>query len=95
MSKPPALRCCQACRKIEPKKELLRLVRLPDGEIVFDDPMAEKPRVKCPNGRSYSFHRECAKKALVPGKVAHFLKVEGNRNLEDLLDQMKKMSPSL
>jgi predicted RNA-binding protein YlxR (DUF448 family) len=30
------LRMCAACRKVEPKRELLRLVRTPEGELQYD-----------------------------------------------------------
>ena len=30
------LRQCLGCREMKPKKELLRVVRTPEGEVVFD-----------------------------------------------------------
>lgn len=30
------LRMCAACRKVEPRRGLLRLVRTPEGEVLYD-----------------------------------------------------------
>ena len=36
MMKKVPMRMCVACREMKPKKELLRVVRTPEGEIVAD-----------------------------------------------------------
>ena len=36
MQKKVPMRMCVACREMKPKKELLRVVRSPEGEISFD-----------------------------------------------------------
>lgn len=41
------LRICIACREQKPKRELLRVVRTPDGEVVYD------PRGKQPGRGAY------------------------------------------
>ena len=37
MMKKVPMRMCVACREMKPKKELLRVVRTPEGEIVADE----------------------------------------------------------
>jgi uncharacterized protein len=34
--KPPPMRTCVACRESKPKRELLRIVRTPDGHVLLD-----------------------------------------------------------
>ncbi|HEU5375086.1 MAG TPA: YlxR family protein [Ktedonobacteraceae bacterium] len=34
--KPPPIRTCIACRESKPKRELLRVVRTPDGHVLLD-----------------------------------------------------------
>lgn len=34
--KPPPMRTCIACRESKPKRELLRIVRTPDGHVLLD-----------------------------------------------------------
>lgn len=34
--KPPPMRTCVACRTSKPKRELLRIVRTPDGHVLLD-----------------------------------------------------------
>ena len=36
MMKKIPLRMCVACREMKPKKELIRVVRIPEGEVVAD-----------------------------------------------------------
>ncbi len=42
MPKKIPLRMCVGCREMKPKKELLRIVRTPEGEIALD-PGGKKP----------------------------------------------------
>lgn len=37
MMKKVPMRMCVACREMKPKKELIRVVRTPEGEIVADE----------------------------------------------------------
>ena len=37
MMKKVPMRLCVACREMKPKKELIRVVRTPEGEIVADE----------------------------------------------------------
>jgi len=49
-------RQCIGCRKVQPKKELLRLVLLPAGKIVFDPQQTKDGRgmYLCPDQRCFS-----------------------------------------
>lgn len=37
------IRMCVSCREMKPKKELVRVVRGPEGEISIDDERGKKP----------------------------------------------------
>ena len=52
------MRMCLGCREMQPKKELLRIVRSPEGAIAFD------PVGKAPGRGAYVCKKsECLKKA--------------------------------
>ena len=52
------MRMCVGCRQMKPKKELLRVVRSPEGEVSLD------PTGKKPGRGAYVCHDvECLKKA--------------------------------
>jgi len=53
------LRMCVGCREMKPKKELLRAVRSPEGEVSLD-PTGKKAG----RGAYVCFNAECLKKAL-------------------------------
>ena len=62
------MRTCVGCGEIKPKRELLRIVRTPAGEVVVD--MSGKA-----NGRGtyVCCSRECAEITVQKGKIAHAL----------------------
>ena len=62
-------RTCVACRRIKAKRDLLRVVRTPGGEIEIDDTGKKDGRgaYLCPT-------RECMDKALRGSKLEHTLK---------------------
>lgn len=59
MTKKIPMRMCVSCRVMKPKKELVRVVRTPEGEVAIDDTGRK-------NGRGAYLCRdaECLKKAL-------------------------------
>ena len=59
MMKKVPMRMCVACREMKPKKELIRVVRTPEGEIVADETGRK-------NGRGANLCRSeaCLNKAL-------------------------------
>ena len=64
------MRTCCGCRETFPKKELVRVVRKPDGEVQIDD----KGRM---NGRGAYLCKnvQCLKKARKTGNIARSLEV--------------------
>jgi predicted RNA-binding protein YlxR (DUF448 family) len=64
-------RTCVVCRQVRPKRELIRIVRLPSGEIEVDETGKTSGRgaYLCPN-------RACWEKALVKEYLEHALKTE-------------------
>jgi len=63
------LRTCVACRTTEAKRALIRLVRLPDGDVVVDPTGKRSGRgaYLCPQ-------RQCWQKALKTGSLGRALK---------------------
>lgn len=65
-------RTCIGCRQVESKRELLRIVRTPEGSVVAD--LTGKR-----NGRGTYVHktRDCLEAVLsAPGRLQHALKME-------------------
>lgn len=59
MPKKTPMRQCLGCREMMPKKELLRVVRSPEGEVTLDF------RGKAPGRGAYVCHNmDCLKKAI-------------------------------
>ena len=59
MQKKVPMRMCVACRQMQPKKELLRVVRTPEGEVLIDRTGRENGR-----GAYLCNRRECFEKAV-------------------------------
>ena len=59
MQKKIPMRQCLGCREMKPKRELIRAVKSPDGEVILDfkGKMPGRGAYLCPNG-------ECLKKAM-------------------------------
>ena len=64
-------RTCIACRQTTGKRDLVRLVRTPEGEI-FPDPTGKKPG----RGAYVCARQECWLKALADGRIGRALKAE-------------------
>src|SRR5262245_28338160 len=85
-------RTCIACRQVQSKRELMRIVRTPEGHVIAD-PTGKK------NGRGTYIHktRECWDEVLqTRGKLQHALKLETPIAPEDLvaLAELAKTFPS-
>ncbi|HZQ10329.1 MAG TPA: YlxR family protein [Anaerolineae bacterium] len=92
MAKHIPQRTCIGCRAVQSKRELLRIVRTPEGRVVAD-PTGKK------NGRGTYVHktRECFEEVLgAPGKLKHALKLETPIAPEDLnaLAELGKTFPT-
>ena len=63
------LRSCIACREKLPKRELIRIVRTPEGTLEID------PKGKLAGrGAYFCRQRECIEAALAPGRLSKALK---------------------
>lgn len=74
-------RTCIGCRTVQSKRELLRIVRTPEGRVVAD-PTGKR------NGRGTYVHktRECFENVTgAPGKLQHVLNMQTPIPPEDLL----------
>ena len=79
-------RTCVACREVNEKRSLIRLVRTPDGVVI--DTTGRLP------GRGAYLHdsKECWEKALKRGVLARSLKTEiSQENMEILQAYMDKL----
>ena len=59
-------RTCVVCRKVKPKRELVRLVRIPDGSVEFDTSgkRAGRGAYLCPECREIGLKGSQLKRAL-------------------------------
>ena len=84
------MRMCVGCREMKPKKELLRAVRSPQGEVSLD-PTGKKPG----RGAYCCYNADCLRRALKQGQLDRQLEVrlsdevnaELTRTMEELLRQ--------
>ncbi|MBE6646690.1 MAG: YlxR family protein [Ruminococcaceae bacterium] len=76
------MRQCLGCNAHKPKKELIRVVRLPDGGVVLD-------LVGKVSGRgAYICHdKNCFKKARKSGRIAHVLECEIPEDIYDAMEE--------
>ena len=65
------IRTCAGCRQERPKREMVRVVRTPEGNVVVDasGKRAGRGAYLCPSS-------ECWSRALQRGSLAHTLKTE-------------------
>jgi hypothetical protein len=75
-------RICLACRTVQPKRELVRIVRTPDQQVVVD--FTGKA-----NGRGVYVCRNavCWEKALIKERLSHALKVTVTQDHVDALKE--------
>ena len=64
-------RTCIACKEVRPKRELIRVVRTPDGHVVLDPTGKKSGR-----GAYICARRSCWELALKKGRLEHELGVE-------------------
>ena len=81
------MRMCVGCRQMKPKKELLRVVRSPEGEVSLD-PTGKKPG----RGAYCCYSADCLKRALKQGQLDRQLEVkltpEVNQGLTDTMNRL-------
>ena len=81
------MRMCVGCREMKPKKELLRAVRSPEGQVSLDT-TGKKPG----RGAYCCFNAECLRRALKQGQLDRQLEVkltpEVNEELTRTMNQL-------
>ena len=81
------MRMCVGCREMKPKKELLRVVRSPEGTVSIDT-TGKKPG----RGAYCCYDAACLKRALKQGQLDRQLEVrltpEVNQQLTDTLNRL-------
>ena len=86
MQKKIPMRQCLGCREMKPKKELIRVVRSPEGEISLDFRGKANGRgaYVCPNG-------DCLKKAVKARALERAFSCRIPQEVDDALDaQMER-----
>ena len=85
------MRMCVGCRQMKPKKELLRVVRSPEGEVSLD-PNGKKPG----RGAYCCYSADCLKRALKQGQLDRQLEVklapEVNQSLTETMNRLLEES---
>lgn len=74
------LRTCIACRETKAKRELVRLVRTPDGRLVVDESGKQNGR-----GAYLCRQRSCWERALKSNQLSKALKMDITDEQRDLL----------
>ena len=81
------MRMCVGCREMKPKKELLRAVRSPEGEVSLD-PTGKKAG----RGAYVCFNAECLRRALKQRQLDRALEAHldeaANQQLTDTMQQL-------
>jgi uncharacterized protein len=83
------LRTCIACRETKPKRELLRIVRTPDGHVAVDATGKKSGR-----GAYLSARLSCWQKALKEHRIEHELETTlSEEDQADILTFMATLPP--
>lgn len=81
------MRMCVGCREMKPKKELIRAVRSPEGEVSLD-----ASGKKAGRGAYVCFNAECLKRALKQKQLDRALEAQldetANRQLTETMQRL-------
>jgi len=82
------MRQCLGCREMKPKRELIRAVKSPDGEVNLDfkGKMPGRGAYLCPNG-------ECLKKAMKSKALERAFSVQIPEEIYEELRQQMEAKP--
>lgn len=88
MQKKIPMRQCLGCREMKPKRELIRAVKSPDGEVNLDfkGKMPGRGAYLCPNG-------ECLKKAMKSKALERVFSVQIPEEIYEELRQQMEAKP--
>lgn len=82
------MRTCIACREIRPKREMVRIVRTPEGELVVDE------RGKAAGRGAYLCRRRrCWSLALRGGRLEHALRAPVSEEEREALREYSERLP--
>lgn len=88
------MRMCVGCREMKPKKELIRAVRSPEGEVTLDA-NGKKPG----RGAYVCFNAACLKRALKQGQLDRQLECklspETNEELTRMMEELLANPPEV
>jgi len=88
-SKKIPYRTCIGCRQVQPKRNLLRIIRTPEGQVEID-----KTGKKSGRGAYLCYNTECFKEAIKKNSIAKVLKKdlsqEKIKEIEKEIDNLKK-----
>lgn len=81
------LRMCVGCREMKPKKELIRAVRSPEGEVTLD-----KTGKKAGRGAYVCFNAACLRRALKQKQLDRALETRlSEETVQALADTMERL----
>ena len=81
------MRMCVGCREMKPKKELLRAVRSPEGQVSLDT-TGKKPG----RGAYCCYNAECLRRALKQGQLDRQLEVKLTEEVNaELTETMRRL----
>ena len=84
------MRMCVGCREMKPKKELIRVVREPDGSVSMD-PVGKKPG----RGAYVCRNAACLQKAIKQKQLERVLEVQLTQEVqEQLRAAMENLPPA-
>ena len=82
------MRMCVGCREMKPKRELIRVVRSPEGEVSLD-PVGKKPG----RGAYVCRSAECLKRAIKQRQLERQLEVQLTEEVAAALQQAMENLP--
>jgi len=88
-SKKIPYRTCIGCKQVKPKRDLLRIIRTPEGKIEVD-----KTGKKSGRGAYLCYNVECFKEALKKNGILKALKVDLSQDkikeIENVINKLKE-----
>ena len=82
------MRMCVGCREMKPKRELIRVVRSPEGEVSMD-PVGKKPG----RGAYVCRNTECLKRAIKQRQLERQLEVQLTAEVTEALQAAMENLP--
>lgn len=86
-SKKIPYRTCIGCKQVKPKRDLLRIIRTPEGKIEID-----KTGKKSGRGAYLCYNIECFKEAMKKNSITKALKVDfSQEKIKEIEKEMNKL----